>query len=419
MAGMLAALAVAARGKSVRLVARGAGALAVGGGYVDLLGYTASGIVRGNPLDALQHLPENHPYALVGKQGVREALDFFKGICVQKGLDLCDRQGENQWVPTILGTFKPTFLCPKNSDRTCLAGADTLLVPRFAWLKDCNAGLACRELARQQRLKTIPILMPDLPPPLGPTHRNLTPLDMARLVETPDGKEWLVAGLLPLLAPLRGKRVCVLVPPILGVNNSTALRKELEDRLGCVLVEMLAPPPAVSGLRVRLALKSALSGAGIVIAENTHITGARLSGSRCMALVAKGSDKERELKARTFIIASGGFFGGGHRTAPGVASEGIFGLSLDAPTSVQDWSAPDIFAPQPFAALGVRVDSRMAPVSAKGVPLMDNVFFAGRALAGYDFVLEKSGHGVAVATGYCAAQSCINYIDRDSAGEGV
>jgi Anaerobic glycerol-3-phosphate dehydrogenase len=55
MAGMVAALAVAAGGKSVRLVARGAGALAVGGGQVDLLGYTASGIVRGNPLDAIGH----------------------------------------------------------------------------------------------------------------------------------------------------------------------------------------------------------------------------------------------------------------------------------------------------------------------------------------------------------------------------
>ena len=33
---------------------------------------------------------------------------------------------------------------------------------------------------------------------------------------------------------------------------------------------------------------------------------------------------------------------------------------------------------------------------------MTNVFFAGRSLAGYDFATEKSGHGVALATGWKA-----------------
>jgi len=407
MAGMVAALAVAAGGKSVRLVARGAGALAVGGGQVDLLGYTASGIVRGNPLDAIDTLPESHPYILIGRQGVQDALDFFRNICVRHGLAIPANPGKNQWVPTILGTFKPTFFCPERSDREALQEADALLVPRFSWLKDCHAGLACRELGRQKRLKHLPMDTPALNPPLGPTHRNLTALDTARLVETPAGMQWLQGELAAILAPYRGRKAAVLVPPVLGVGNSAAIRKTLEERLGCLLVEMLAPPPAVSGLRVRGALKAALAQAGVLLSENTRITGARLEGQRCAALVASGPDRQREIGARAFIIATGGFFGGGHCTGPGTAAEGIFGLSLGAPAAVQDWSAPDIFALQPFATLGVRVDARMAPLAPLGGPLLDNVFFAGRALAGYDFVLEKSGHGVAIASACRAARSCL------------
>ena len=112
MAGLTAALAAAARGRSVTLAARGAGALAIGGGCVDLLGYVNGRIVRGNPLDSIGLLPEGHPYRIIGAQAVRDALDFFEDVCRRHDLPMSNEGGENVWIPTILGTFRPTWLSP-------------------------------------------------------------------------------------------------------------------------------------------------------------------------------------------------------------------------------------------------------------------------------------------------------------------
>ena len=377
MAGLIAALAAATRGKNVRIAARGAGALAIGGGYVDLLGYVNNEIVQGSPLEVIAALPDNHPYRLVGTEAVREALKFFQAVCRKQGLELVNNHGENHWVPSILGTFKPSFLCPEHADRNTLAGADMILIPQFSWLKDCHAGMARSELQKQKRLKDKLFATPSLIPPQGPTHRNQTPLDVAHLVDTPAGEAWLKRELTTHIAPVAEKRIAVLLPPILGIRNNNAIRKRLEAELGCTLVEMASSPPGVSGLRIREALKTALTQAGVIISENTMVVGAKVEGTRCISLISAGPDKHRELAAGAFIIATGGFFGGGNVVSPAHASERIFGLNLGAPDMVEAWSAPEVFDPQPYARLGVTVNTRLNPIATDGAVLLDNVFFAG------------------------------------------
>lgn len=406
MAGFVAALAAALRGKNVRIAARGSGGLAISGGCVDLLGYVGDTIVTGDPVQAVADLPLGHPYRLVGAEGVREAIAFFTETCARHGLDLRNEGGANHWVPTILGTFKPTYLCPPRSDRDTLAGADRILIPILPWLKDCHAGMAHSVLLKQRRLRDKIFATPLLSPPHGPTHRNLTPLDMARFVDTPDGEAWLQRELTPHATRDAGRKTAVLLPPILGISRSTAIRSGLEDALGCPVLEMLSPPPGVGGLRIREALKSALSKAGVLMMENADIVDARTEGGRCLYLVTDAPDKRRHLEADSFIIATGGFFGGAAVASPGAARDAVFDIDLGAPESVEAWSVPEIFESQPYARLGVRVNERMNPVAPDGSVLWENVFFAGRALAGYDFVLEKCGHGVAIATGYHAARFC-------------
>ena len=57
---------------------------------------------------------------------------------------------------------------------------------------------------------------------------------------------------------------------------------------------------------------------------------------------------------------------------------------------------------QPFAKFGVQVDAKLRPVDATGKLLLENVYIAGKTLAGYDYCSEKSGNGVALATAYQA-----------------
>jgi len=50
----------------------------------------------------------------------------------------------------------------------------------------------------------------------------------------------------------------------------------------------------------------------------------------------------------------------------------------------------------------VKVDNKLRPVDDAGNVLLENVFVAGKTLAGYDYCSEKSGNGVALATAYRA-----------------
>ena len=402
MSGMIAALAVAQRGKTVNLVSRGAGALAISGGCVDVLGYVDGKPVQGNPLDSISSLAEDHPYRLMGVDAVQDALRFFEELCHAHGLPMGNAGQENVWIPTILGTFKPSYLCPAPLDRSILAQADKVVVAGVRGLKDCHAGMVIQVLQKQKRLANKPLVPLEMVSPFGITHRNLTPLDMARHVDTPEGEAWL----LNQLAPHAAKGVAFLLPPILGITHTQAVWQRLSAALGCPLVEMATSPPGVGGLRIRRVLVEALAKAGVVIAENTRVAGARVEGNRCVCLICDAPDRKRELVADSFIIATGGFLGGGHVATPGKAREIIFDQDLGAPAEVTDWSVPNIFDPQPYARLGVRVNSRLNPVSDAGSVLWENVFFAGRSLAGYDFVTEKSGNGVALSTGYHAAQQC-------------
>jgi len=76
----------------------------------------------------------------------------------------------------------------------------------------------------------------------------------------------------------------------------------------------------------------------------------------------------------------------------------------DVPT---ERTLESLFKPQPFAQVGYRITDRLQPADDDGRPLADNVFVAGGAIAGYDPSGTKSRGGMAIATGYRAAQEAM------------
>lgn len=409
LAGLTAALFAARLGKSVTLLSYGAGALSIGSSCVDVLGYVrhneSNNTVQGSVLDALASLPADHPYSLVGREATATALREFAALCADESWNLtAPPNGGNHWVPTIIGTLKPTHLCPPTNDPAPLFAARSVLVAGIEGIKDCQPTLVAEQLRRYPALADKGFSEALLPSPLGKTHRNITPLDVARHVDSEAGQQWLAAA----LAPYAHHKDCILIPPILGTkggtHGSSQILDALRQRLKSPLVEMLSIPPGVGGLRLRNVLMSLLRKAGVRVVENVEVTGALVTGKRCMALLSTAEGKERAHEGTSFILATGGIMGGGIITEPGKATEGIFGLPIEAPADPAAWSGPDIFDTHVFARLGVRVNARLLPVDKYHGEILQNVHFAGRSLAGYDFASEKSGNGVALVTGWHAAQ---------------
>lgn len=403
MAGLMAALAAACQGKSVRLLYAGTGSLAISGGTIDLLGYVDE-IAVIDPWEGMARLPENHPYRLMGMDAVRTAMDFLKEHLQKQGYHMRaavrDGQECNTWLPTIMGTLRPTWLLPATIDHQALQTAHRVLVCSVEKLRDCRPSLVIDQLQHYASWKEREYNQALLPSPFGDTHRSVSALDLARLADREQNSTWLPEA----LSRFAGTCDIILIPPLCGCRADTDLQRAACAAAQCPVVEMASIPPGVGGLRLRDALQQALRRHDVSRVENAKVLQAETEGDMCTALMVSASGDICRHTARAFVLATGGILGGGVKLQPGVARESVFGVDIPVPKDISQWSEREIFGKHLFSHLGVRVDSAMRPLDATDKPHWRNVFFAGRTLAGYDYAAEKCGLGVAAATGWQAGR---------------
>lgn len=396
LAGMSAALTAAQSGKSVTLLTHGAGTLAISSGCIDVFGYQDGARVE-DPFESMAALPAEHPYSLIGgAETVREAVAWLKGVCKKGGIDMAPAAEEgNHRLVTVMGTLKPSYLCPDSFNPDCLNDVHRAAVVTVENMKDVHPGLIIDQLHRYREFANKEFMEAVLPCPIEHAHRNITPLDIARHVETPEGMKWLERS----LAPYAKLYPVLLLPPICGMKHSQQIWNQLCSSLKVKIVEMVSIPPGVAGLRMREVFKKALNAAGVYTVESAEVVRAEVEEGSCKAVYTLTPSGECGWEADHFIIATGGLLSGGISTAPGKAWESIFRLPLDVPDNTEAWSSMDIFGSSFFASMGVKVNNELKPLDTDGNIALANVRFAGRVLGGYDFAAEKSGHGVALATG--------------------
>ncbi|MBQ3892471.1 MAG: anaerobic glycerol-3-phosphate dehydrogenase subunit B [Mailhella sp.] len=396
LAGLAAALAAAGSGKKVTIMTSGVGTMAVSSGCIDLLGYAQGKRVL-SPLEEITSLPPEHPYRLVGKEAVARSVAWLQGVCQRYGLNLkANEDGSNHDLITVMGTLKPSYMSAQSFDTSIFDEVRRAVVITVDNMKDVHPRLIINQLHRYVQYRDMEFMEATISCPIAQAHRNITPLDIAHFVETREGEHWLIEKLTPYarLYP------AILVPPVLGIQNSQALWERLCGILHTRLVEMVSIPPGVAGLRVREAMKKAMNDLSCVeLVENATVCDAVTQDGRCLSVMTDNHDGERRWEADQFIIATGGILGGGLETMPGKAWESIFKIPVDAPADPQEWASMEIFGESLFSSLGVRCNASLQAIDGNGQVLLQNVRFAGRILGGYDYAAEKSGHGVALATG--------------------
>jgi glycerol-3-phosphate dehydrogenase subunit B len=84
--------------------------------------------------------------------------------------------------------------------------------------------------------------------------------------------------------------------------------------------------------------------------------------------------------------------------------ETVFDLPVEGPADRTSWCRREFLGgePQPISLVGVRTNQQLQALGAGAHPV-ENVFAAGSTLPSSDPTREKSGEGVALATGWKAA----------------
>jgi glycerol-3-phosphate dehydrogenase subunit B len=393
-AGLTAGARLAERGARVCVVAKGIGSTHLSPGTVDVLGYSPARVEEpGRALAELAASRPDHPYALLGVEAVADALKWFAGRVASGPLPGYRYFGgleRNHLLPTAVGALRPSALVPETMAAGDAPSLERVVVVGTRPLRDFHAALCAANLQKAGvAARSIGI-------ELEVERADQNALGLARRLDDPAWRAAFCAQLTPRLQA--DERVGL--PAVIGTRDPHGAWSDLEHRLGRRVFEIPTLPPSVPGMRLFEILRSALRGAGGRLVLGSEVVGAEREGTRVSALQARASGRDVRYLARWIVLATGGFASGGTEVdSRWTTRERVLDLPLrGVPGPGEPRFVSTYFAEQPMARVGVAVD---AGLRAEG---SENVLVAGAALPGAVPWSEGSGEGIALASGYRAAE---------------
>jgi glycerol-3-phosphate dehydrogenase subunit B len=405
LAGLTAALRLAEEGKSVLVLAKGIGATHLAPPTIDVLGYSGGEPVMSpaRGLAALEESSPDHPYARVGGETVAAALAWCKQalpeLAYTGGLDA------NHLLPTAAGVAKPVAVAPGTMAGGDLRSGGRIAIVGLRGLKDFYARYLADNLREAARARGVDVLVRsvELEPQLN-GERDVGGVGFATRFERPEFRDEIVRKLRTILAP--GERAGL--PAVLGRRNADRIHRELEERLRTTVFEIATLPPSIPGMRLFDALTGALRRAGGRLIVGDRVVGAATNGGRIEAVIAQTAARRVEYRARSFVLATGGFATGGlELDSAWAVRETVLGLPVaGVPPPGSPRFLPGYFDRHPLGRAGLAVDERMRPIGSNG-PVYENLHAAGATLAGAEPWREGSGNGISLATGFAAARAIL------------
>lgn len=406
MAGQCGALFASQQGLSVAVLGP-VGAWAYASGVFDLLGVHPfdQGKLVVNPWEAVRSLASDlphHPFTLVSEQDMRAAFDVLLDAFDQVGYAYARAPEANSEVLTSLGTRKRTYCLP----RTMWAGVAALrdrvpcLLVDFEGTKDyCARQIVVNASSAWPGLRSVRVRFP-----AAEDLSELSPEHLARRLDTSACRERLAE----VVAPHVGESRAVGLPPILGFEKPLEALADLEQRLGVSVFEIPSTPVSVPGLRVRFAFERCLRKHG-VSALADRVVRAEEDPEGGFLLHAGDADSRVVVRARSVLLASGRFLGGGLVADRHRVREALFDLPVHQPSSRADWHRKDLFDPRGHEVnqAGLEVDEGFRPRGPAGSVAFPRLRAVGSILAHQDWMRMKCGSGLAIATAWGAVRSCL------------
>lgn len=402
LAGLTAACQLAQANKNVLLVSTGVGSLVLASGCVDVLGFQppSSQEPVKKPLDKLTDFISehaNHPYKVVGKDTVQAGLKSFAQLVGDY-----QGQGDQNWLlPSTAGAVHPTCLAPRSLANGELSTGGKMLIIGFRELRDFYPSLISQNLNEQKLGVEATALVISAPPPIT-GKVNTTPIELARAFEKADFRQAVV----DIIKGQSDGYDRIGFPAVLGLKQHDDVLADLEKQLGQTVFEISTLPPSVPGRRLFEKLRQTLLAAGGRIIIGSKVVDGKIENGKVTQIRFQTANRLRTIKAKNYVLATGGVFGGGLQTdSEGKVWEPIFGLPVEASTNRHEWFDAKFIAPtgQPVASYGIKVNPQLNPVNGSK-PIVSNLYIVGSLIAHADWTQGRTGDGVALATAKRASE---------------
>ena len=407
LAALAAARTVQQSGREVVLVWPGLSSLYFLYATVDVIGYPTATAAEpiADPAEAVARLiaqEPSHPYARAGMSAVEASialmLEWFKeaGLAWEGALD------RNFLLPTATGTPKPSCLAPASMTAGDLSRPQPIVLCGFTGYQDFAPEFAAANLTRLWRTADVSAVRVTAPG-FGP-DRLFTSIDLARSFEDAAFRDAVAAQLRDRVT---GDGVRIGVPGVLGLTGPNETFAAFQRAVGHPVFEIPTVPPSVIALRLFERLRKHLQEAGIEIIWAAPAHAAEVTDGRCRSILLKAAGHELPVEAASYVVALEDWVDGAFRAGVHTVRDPFFHHPIAWNKVPTDRTAESLFASQPFELVGYALTDRLQPADENGKPLARNVFCAGGAMAGYDPSGTKSRGGMAIATGYRAAQEAL------------
>ncbi|AHF08216.1 anaerobic glycerol-3-phosphate dehydrogenase subunit GlpB [Desulfitobacterium metallireducens] len=394
LAGLVAGIRASERGLKMLLISEGTGSLTYSSGALDI-GATAR----------LAQL-EKHPYALFQQKNIRAGLHYFQTLFPEYQMN----EGESFLILTPLGSCRTTEIVPMGLKAEVLAQSReiVLLAPRE--MRDFFAAVVKANLEKefpQSKVSVYPFRVSAFAD-WEQAGKAVNGMEYARFWRTEAGRKELKQLLDKLAKDISGKEagrerseVAVIFPGLTRIFSEDL--QNLFAQFPYPVVEMTDMPPAFGGTILERALKTKFKAFGGEIILGSGVLKADVEGKICKQVHVQSKGRDSLFKAREFILATGGIFGGGIEVTPDGVREKVLGLPLFVP---EGWTQAQFLGEQPYARLGVEVDQELRPLDLQEGDIgLENVRVVGRMLAHWDPWVEHCGGGVSIVSGYLAGES--------------
>jgi glycerol-3-phosphate dehydrogenase subunit B len=409
LAGMAATIFALQRGIKTAQ-AGNTGALAYTTGYFDLLGQH-NGHLLTDPwqgLDTLRLDEPKHPLARLGNADIRTAFSDFSGMVSAMGVHYTQPGANNHLALTPAGTTKPTLCIPE----TMLAGPQAMQQQRNTLIIGIHGmqGFSAREIVanlgtRWPQLSAASIEFPGIP-----QSGQVYPEVLARMLELPKHRQQLADQLQAIL----GDAEAVGMPAIMGIHKPDKVHGELQRLVGVPLFEIPTMPPGVPGIRLREMCQQVFPDQGVDFIPQQKVQHLELRHGGA-TLHLKDSFGDVAIDSEFTLLATGRFLSGGLKADRDSLRETLLSLPVIQPECREDWYRHDYFDARghKINRCGIAVNNDFQPLDINGDPVNERLFAAGALLAGQDWVRQRCGAGVAIASAWQAVRLIADVIDKE------
>lgn len=400
LSGLTCGIALAQAGQRVAIVATGQSSLHFASGSFDLLGYDSEGKAVGNPVEAINTLPESHPYKKVGD--VEKLAAQAQELLAAAGVKTTGKAGKNHNRLTPLGAVKPTWLTMEDYitiDGDKLNYKQVALMNIIGYLDFPTKFIAdgLRKLGAEVEVK--PITLPELNEARkSPTEMRAT--NIAKVLAS----EAIVKRLASEINAKTGNAEAILLPAVLGIKNSE-LAQLLKEQVNKPIHFVATIPPSVPGTRMQALLRKRFEALGGTFLNGDKAVKGEISGTKLNSIETEKLVGTR-LEADNFVLATGSFMGRGIVSDYEKVYEPVLGADVDFIADRAQWTRDNVWEAQPYMEFGVKTDAQLH-VMKQGKPL-SNTYAAGQVLSGNNKVKLASGEGVDMLTALTVANNILN-----------